>query len=178
MIRSLATVSCVANCTLAGCVYHALAPEDIIWELREEVDEGFLCLSTEEDPSIATLGVEPQLFEANRPLKLHYDAARCFTDWCDRNFEVEASGTLEPDKTMALQTTLRWELAPWQEGLACDSTCYQLDKVFHLEPLPEDGTYTLAWGDQEITFEVPSEDIVCLGTRVPGESDDRGFLEQ
>lgn len=149
-----------------ACGPRVLDPEDILWEDRVDVDEGFLCLSTEETPTIKTLGVQPQVFEAGAPLKVHYDAARCFGG-CERNMEVALTSALGPDNVLSVETTLRWEEAPPQRGLLCASFCTQLDQVFEVAPLPDEGTYTLAWAGQELEFTVPGEAFVCLATREP-----------
>lgn len=127
-----------------------------------------MCLRTETEPSVGTRGFEPQRFEAGQPLAVHYDAAQCF-DTCNRQVEADLSSAPEGDGLIAVTTTLRWERALPQEGLLCGDNCGRFDWVFPIEPLPEDGNYTLQWAGQGVDFVVPSEDIVCIGTRAPGE---------
>jgi len=144
---------------LLGCTPRS----EVKWEERQDHDEGFLCLSTDDPPSIETLGVKPQVFEPGRPIAIHYDAAQCFSSSCTDDIGVEIETDMDGD-TLFVSTILHWQGVVFAEGVGCFVDCVLFDAIVPAVTL-EAGSYTMSWAGQQVSFDVPGEALVCAETR-------------
>jgi hypothetical protein len=112
-------------------------------------DAGTACLSAED----AWWTPEPQTFEADTPITVTVVLAECLSSSCSSEREGTCDVAVTGDHiVISGHGSYVDESGP---GRSCTDDCINIEATCEVPALDE-GTYTVAYGDDEISLEIPS----------------------
>ena len=118
-------------CLLAACLTES-------WELQEHIDEGTVCASRVDGDAAEFMVVVPG----------------CMSSSCTQNFVGECAASFDGAEIL-LTSDISWETNVSPRA-SCTDDCGFPMATCTLDGLP-DGTYTVLFGEETLTIELPGE---------------------